>query len=172
MGGENESFNLVKLTYREHLLAHHLLVKIFPENIKILYAYRMMLIQHGDKEHHRARMLSINPMFNADSRIKMAETRKKKFASGELTARETPQEEREQLSIRMRQNNPMTKEPWKNHTASPVRVHYTNGTTEDFLYMKEISIKKNIPYGTLKYMSRNNLGSKMHSIIKLEKLDK
>jgi hypothetical protein len=168
--GEDEPFNLVKLTYKEHLLAHHLLVKIYPDNDKIKYAYRMMLIQHGDKEIHRQRMLTINPMFSEQSRRKMSNTRKRKIASGEISLRKLEQAERNAISKRMKENNPMVKEPWKNHTARPVRVFYLNGDIEEFKYMKEITLKKGIPYGTLKYMSQRNTGSKKHGILKIEKI--
>jgi hypothetical protein len=42
MGGLNSNDNLVALTPEEHLVAHLLLAKIFPENGKLLYAANMM----------------------------------------------------------------------------------------------------------------------------------
>jgi hypothetical protein len=109
-------------------------------------------------------------MFSNDVREKMSNTRKTKFASGEWTPRELTVEERKMHCNRMKENNPMTKEPWKNHTASPVRVHYENGTTRDFTYMKEITILTGVPYDTLKYASRLNKGSPKWGIERLEKL--
>ena len=38
MGGSDDKENLVSLTAREHFLCHHLLVRIYPENIKLKFA--------------------------------------------------------------------------------------------------------------------------------------
>lgn len=170
LGGEDEEFNLVKLSYREHLIAHKLLAKIFSDNEKLQYAVGAMLIRYPDREKHRKHMKHHNPMFSKDTRKKMSSTRKTKFASGELTPRELTKKERKMHSDRMKESNPMTNEPWKNHTASPVRVYYTDGTQKDFLYMKEIFLITGVPYGTLKYMSRNNKGSPKWGIERIEKL--
>ena len=42
MGGKNEVWNLINLTAREHFIAHHLLYKINPENMKLLNAFIAM----------------------------------------------------------------------------------------------------------------------------------
>ncbi len=42
MGGSDELTNLVKLTPEEHYVAHQLLVKIYPENHKVVFAAQMM----------------------------------------------------------------------------------------------------------------------------------
>ena len=42
MGGSNDKTNLVSLTPEEHFVAHQLLVKIYPNNPKLVYAVRMM----------------------------------------------------------------------------------------------------------------------------------
>lgn len=44
MGGKDESSNLVKLTAKEHFLAHKLLCEIYPSNIKLFYALWLMAI--------------------------------------------------------------------------------------------------------------------------------
>ena len=43
MGGGNEKTNLVKLTAREHVLAHILLAKVYPHNHSINFAVRCIL---------------------------------------------------------------------------------------------------------------------------------
>ncbi|MBU1173189.1 MAG: hypothetical protein KKD44_26795 [Proteobacteria bacterium] len=40
--GSNSKTNLVRLTAKEHYLAHHLLIKIYPMNIGIYHAFWMM----------------------------------------------------------------------------------------------------------------------------------
>lgn len=42
LGGEDIDSNLVKLTYKEHLLAHKLLVRIHPDNYKLMSALFLM----------------------------------------------------------------------------------------------------------------------------------
>lgn len=42
MGGSNNRQNLVKLTGREHFIAHWLLVKIHPDNSKLKFAFKAM----------------------------------------------------------------------------------------------------------------------------------
>ena len=42
MGGDNKERNLAILTPEEHYLAHQLLVKIYPDNKKLIYAAHMM----------------------------------------------------------------------------------------------------------------------------------
>jgi hypothetical protein len=170
MEGEDEEFNLVKLSYKEHLLAHKLLAKIFFDNKKLQYAVNAMLIEHPDREKQRQHMRDHNPMFDMSTRKKMSETRKAKFAEGKLTPRNLTDREKRMHSERMKKHNPMTKEPWKNHTASPVRVYYKDKSTKDFLYMKEITLITGVPYDTLKYMSRNGCGSPKWGIERLEKL--
>jgi hypothetical protein len=44
MGGSNDKANLVNLTPEEHFLAHQLLIKLYPDNRKLLFAARMMSV--------------------------------------------------------------------------------------------------------------------------------
>jgi hypothetical protein len=180
IGGDDSAENLVKLTYREHYIAHMLLHKSYKEDEKLLRALTGMSM--GKHRGLTSRQVSIlkgkvstkmtlyNPMHNTESRTKMSETRKHKFGSGEWVPREITQEERAAIATRMKDCNPMSREPWKNHTASPVRIHYLDGTTQEFRYLKEVSILTGVPYDTLKYASRLKTGSPKWGIQKIEKL--
>lgn len=42
LGGSNDRSNLIKLTPEEHFLAHKLLTKMYPDNLKVLYAFNFM----------------------------------------------------------------------------------------------------------------------------------
>jgi len=42
LGGSNDSKNLVLLTGREHFICHHLLVRIHPNNAKLVHAFWLM----------------------------------------------------------------------------------------------------------------------------------
>ncbi len=48
MNGSNNSTNLVALTPEEHYVAHQLLVKIYPNNYKLVYAVQMMTIKSSN----------------------------------------------------------------------------------------------------------------------------
>ncbi len=63
LGGTNKKENLVKLTAREHFIAHQLLVKIFPKEYGLIYAaFRMSNFKkYGSKKYAWLRELhSIN----------------------------------------------------------------------------------------------------------------
>lgn len=49
MGGTDSKENLVDLTPEEHFVAHQLLVKLFPNNQKLIYAAAMMTRGHNGK---------------------------------------------------------------------------------------------------------------------------
>ena len=49
MGGSDSEDNLVLLTYREHVLAHMLLTKIYPNNYKLFHAIYFMMNSNGFK---------------------------------------------------------------------------------------------------------------------------
>lgn len=53
LGGSNVAENLVYLTAREHFIAHLLLVKMYPDNHKLVYAAIMMTV--FDSRHKRSR---------------------------------------------------------------------------------------------------------------------
>jgi len=50
LGGGNEQDNLVDLTPEEHYVCHQLLVKLHPDNIKILYAAHAMSMSGSAKK--------------------------------------------------------------------------------------------------------------------------
>ena len=50
LGGKDEPDNLVALSAREHFLAHYLLTKIYPNNYKLIDAFRMMGVINEDEQ--------------------------------------------------------------------------------------------------------------------------
>lgn len=52
LGGSDDKDNLIKLTAREHFIAHLLLTKIYPNNNKISYAFNMMLSTSDNQERY------------------------------------------------------------------------------------------------------------------------
>ena len=79
IGGTDETENLVDLFPEEHLVAHLLLVKIHPNNDKMIYAANMMSSFHGVnnkkyawlKKQHSEVMKKNNPMHNEETRKKV-----------------------------------------------------------------------------------------------------
>jgi hypothetical protein len=53
MGGTNDACNLVGLTAREHFVAHKLLVKIYPESIKLKHALWAMMTANKKAQAYR-----------------------------------------------------------------------------------------------------------------------
>lgn len=49
MGGIDEGLNIVKLTAEEHYVAHQLLIKIYPNNHKLIYAAILMATNSNGK---------------------------------------------------------------------------------------------------------------------------
>jgi len=72
MGGTDDPTNLVDLTPEEHFLAHQLLVKIHPDNAKLVWAANFMIV---DKDGRRVN----NKLFGwlKRRRVHSEETRKK-----------------------------------------------------------------------------------------------
>ena len=58
MGGADDASNLVDLTPKEHYVAHHLLTKMYPENVNILYAFWAMCTLPRDKVKVSAKVYS------------------------------------------------------------------------------------------------------------------
>lgn len=50
MGGSDDENNLAKLTYREHFLCHKLLCKIYPGNLKLIYAISFMIYSSSTQQ--------------------------------------------------------------------------------------------------------------------------
>ena len=88
MGGTDSKDNLVKLTPREHFIAHWMLTKIYPDNNKLKYAlfcmvrdphgHRVFTSKYYDKakkvlaEQKRLDFIENNPMYTKSARDKMS----------------------------------------------------------------------------------------------------
>ena len=105
MGGNNDSENLVKLTAREHFIAHRLLTKIYPDNHKLKNAVWRMCNGNNSRRNYgstsrvydfvkteRSKRLSLllkgkptNRFPSAETRAKMSAKRKGKKRPPEAT---------------------------------------------------------------------------------------
>lgn len=105
LGGTDDPQNLIKLTAREHFLAHYLLTKIYPEEHKLFYALLCMIR---------------DPHSNRKYTSRVYELAKKQYAKMQ-SVRQTnnnmmwTEEAKKKTSERMKgDNNPMRKFPEKN----------------------------------------------------------
>jgi len=83
MGGDNSSGNLVYLTGEEHYVAHQLLVKMYPGNVRLIYSANMMTVGNGrsNKKYGWLR--------RRFAKAKSAEMRGKKYTLGKKFSDET-----------------------------------------------------------------------------------
>lgn len=158
LGGDDSVTNLVRLTYREHYIAHRLLTKIYPENHNLKYAvYMMSLVQSSKARQPTSRQVAVGRQNLSEA----AKIRSAWFNPGRTD------NSRSAARKRMTENNPITEKPWTNHTAHPVVVTYTDGTTQYF----ECASLIPIPYPTVKWMRKHGKGSKKHNIISIERVN-
>jgi hypothetical protein len=108
MGGKYVIGNIAYLTPEEHYLAHMLLVKIYPNNIKIIYAANRMRTLNN-KQYGWLRKYH-SPLVSEQNRNRVwTDKSKEKLSKSKIGAkgREFTNEEKESYSNRMTQTNPM-----------------------------------------------------------------
>ena len=173
MGGTDDKGNLVKLTAREHYIAHKLLTKIYPDNLSLFHAHSMMTVgrtvtslQYEDAKKSRSKAMNLDNPVHKMSREHVIENIRNLAHKnkGDNNIMRRSSELREYHSQRMKKDNPMTKYPERNRTAKPIEVLYEDGTIENYEYAKALSIERNIPYPTVKWMLREGKGSAKHKI--------
>ena len=127
LGGADEKENYVKLTYREHYIAHWLLTKMYPYSVGIQYGFLCML-----RDPHGKRLLTSRMVEN----IKTQYASFKRWHINIMNPGKTPQS-RKAASERMNsERNPMRGHPEKNHTAAVHTVFFDDGTVKTFTYGK------------------------------------
>jgi hypothetical protein len=160
LGGSNDKSNLVLLTYREHYIAHWLLTKIHKNDSKIHYSFLCMLRDPYSNRKLTSRMIAtIKNNFSEFRKwhAKMVNPMHKDSA-------------KKKCSDRMKKNNPNKGGAW-NHTSYPVEIIFNNGTSKKFSFMKEAANVLNIPYSSMKFARRNNVGLKKYGILYVNKCE-
>lgn len=91
MGGSNSKVNLVKLTPEEHYVAHQLLVKMYPENARLLYAATFMTSKKSTRNNKMYGWLRRQSAKYAANRKHSEQTKRKlsKLAQGRILSVET-----------------------------------------------------------------------------------
>ena len=160
LGGNDSPENLTTLTYREHYLAHWLLIKMHPNDVGVNYAFLCMI----RKQPNGSRMVT-GRMFET------VKTNFSKFKSWHCKNVYNPgktEASRKAARKRMKTRNP-NQGGITNHTSYPVVVYYENGSFEEFAYMKEATEKKGYPYSSLKVARRSGGSMKKYGITKVVK---
>jgi hypothetical protein len=115
------------------------------------------------------RMKKNNPMHNPETVEKMRKTKIAKFASGELKPCVWDENQRQEISKRMRgDNNPLRKRPELTGSAKPIRVFYDDGRIEIYPYGKYLCKIIGCSYASVKLWIKTGKGSKQHNIIRVE----
>ena len=121
LGGSNNKQNIIKLTYKEHFIAHWLLTRIYPGNRKIGYAFLCMI-----RDPHGKRV--INSRYYSAAKLYFAKIQKENGLTNNPMW--TP-EAKKKHSDRMKKSNPQHTHPDKcrRFTESPSKgkVAYNNG---------------------------------------------
>lgn len=100
LGGGNEKENRKDISGKAHMIAHHLLTKMFPESRELKGAYAQMCIKNSSKEFVSTRMYhegkriqselmkdKNHPCQSAESRRKGRKTLMNRYADGTFTGR-------------------------------------------------------------------------------------
>lgn len=162
MGGTDAVENMIRLSYREHFLAHLLLTKIYPYHKGVNYALLCML-----RKNTAGRTIT-SKVYET---IKKNYSKYKKFYCNIQNPGKT-ENSRNSARERMLNRNPIKLDPSKNRTAQKIMVIYEDGTEVEFSYAKELSIKNGVPYGTVKHMLKNNVGCKKWNIKSITRIKK
>lgn len=113
MGGTDSKRNMTFLTAREHFVAHQLLVKMYPDEPKLVYAAHMMTVsKNGERIHNRLyEWLKIRLSIEVS-----------KLHSGKIVSEETKE--------RMRGLRPHVNQTGKhNNNAHPIKTPYGKFST-------------------------------------------
>ncbi len=115
MGGDESKENLVDLTAKEHFIAHLHLVKIYPDNTKVKFAFNMMLNKNGyqervtGKKYERYKKINSNALSKLHKGRKFTKEHREKISRG-LTGRIISEETKKKNSAWQKGG----KKPWQN----------------------------------------------------------
>ena len=148
LGGGNHKSNLVKLLVREHIVAHLLLVRVYPENKKLIYALNAMIsnrktIRKPEKYLSTRQLEKIRELFiNSCKGRKLSEESKNKISKankGRVSpnkGKKMTDEAKQNLSTKMSGENhflygkSLPKE-WKENISKSLKGHQVSDITKE-----------------------------------------
>lgn len=141
LGGKDCANNIVQLTAREHYVAHQLLIRMYPNNAKLIYAARMMTVdRHGGRISNRLygwlrEKFSIIHSETMTGRKLTAEHKKKISESGKGLKRKPFSTEHKQ-----KMSEAAKKRPVPNKGQRGLFGWFTNGQIEQYMKISEAPI--------------------------------
>lgn len=140
LGGSDEKINLVSLTPEEHFLAHKLLTKIYPNDIRILYAFNFMSAPISGRKINNKKFgfvrKQISEMMKTNLNPMKRFPEKNHFLHNKYP-RQVSEIERKNLSDRMKKNNPMRgKKPWMHSRSTDETVEIWKNADEYYEFWK------------------------------------
>lgn len=118
LGGNNSQINLVKLTGREHYIAHLLLWKMYPENSKLMFAFKMMCTasNHGKRTAYRSSRFYEKARIQFKHHLKNLPVETRAKISNANKGRKQPKELVERRNATRKKNNkPLSAESIENY---------------------------------------------------------
>ncbi|WJZ48352.1 putative endonuclease [Synechococcus phage DSL-LC02] len=140
LGGSDEQSNLVFLTPEEHFIAHKLLTKIHPNNLKILYAFNFMSSPISGRKIDNKKFgfvrKQISEMMKGEMNPIKRFPEKNHFLKNHYP-RIVSEFERKNLSKRMKENNPMKgKLPWEHSRSTAETIEIWKNANNYYEYWK------------------------------------
>lgn len=162
LGGTNDKSNLIKLTAREHYIAHWLLTKLYPNNYKIWSAFALMSGRLSPLSSREFTAVAFERCRKAQSIATSL-----RIANGWNPG--ASENSRTKAKKRMTTANPISIDPSVNWTARAVTVYLMDGSIQKYKCGKFAANSLGIPYATWKWCLRYANGKSLkHNIEKVE----
>jgi hypothetical protein len=145
MSGSDDKENLVSLTAREHFLCHHLLVRIYPENIKLKFALWAMCNMKSKRQsryvpsskiYESIKLEVIKLISEKKKGVKLTEEHKRK-TSETLKGRKRPQEVVDKIHKKRLESN------WKHSEETRKKMTGRTLSEETRKKISKANIKRN-----------------------------
>lgn len=150
MGGKNEDSNYVLLTYREHILAHMILHRIYPNVNQVLGLFAILISKN--KNLKRDKSMSSRYL----SSLKEAYIKAKDELARKQIGKSVPPEVREKLR-KASLNRKISEDTKKKLYNTRFRIKIQDSSGNIYNSIKECSKELNIPETTLKYWIKNSM---------------
>ena len=131
LGGTNDISNLVILTPEEHYVAHLLLIKIYPDNAKLVYAARMMCVQ-SDKHNRNNKMYAwLKRRYHLSQKSIIRNKPKKETKPRKLRAKETKPRKKRTLSDEHKKKIGLSRIGFKHSDETIQKIRQSNIITKN-----------------------------------------
>jgi hypothetical protein len=116
MGGTNDVDNLVDLTAREHFVCHWLLIRIYPESLKLAYAFNLMWASSKRLQKHtpssRAYREAKEHLSKLRRGVRFTEEHKLKLSKAKKGKKQSPEHVAKRAAAHIGLKRPPRSEEW------------------------------------------------------------